>query len=244
MNSRFVSLTWAWLVAASLLVPTSLSGRTAAASGQSSVSSSGGQAKNGKKKNKSKAKKSASETSDQNSGKSASGKSTKIDVNSASKEDLDALPGIGDAYAQKIIDGRPYKSKSDLVRTGVLPASAYDKVKDQITARKSSASTAETHGEGAESRSEKESPAGPAKAKNESETSSNPAPQSSAPQAAQAPPEKGMVWVNLDSGVYHREGDRWYGKTKHGKYMSESDAEKAGYRQSKTGKSDTSQKEQ
>src|SRR5437868_5016865 len=135
MNSRFVSLTWAWLVAASLLVPTSLSGRTAAASGQSSVSSSGGQAKNGKKKNKSKAKKSASETSDQNSGKSASGKSTKIDVNSASKEDLDALPGIGDAYAQKIIDGRPYKSKSDLVRTGVLPASAYDKVKDQVTAK-------------------------------------------------------------------------------------------------------------
>ncbi|MBV8551018.1 MAG: hypothetical protein JOY54_06930 [Acidobacteriaceae bacterium] len=56
---------------------------------------------------------------------------------------------------------------------------------------------------------------------------------------AQAPPPSGsgMVWVNTDSKVYHREGDRWYGKTKNGKYMSESDAIKAGYRLSgQTGK--------
>jgi len=39
-----------------------------------------------------------------------------------------------------------------------------------------------------------------------------------------------MVWVNTDSGVYHKPGTRWYGKTKQGKYMSESDAQKAGYR--------------
>src|SRR5205807_6280871 len=55
------------------------------------------------------------------------------------------------------------------------------------------------------------------------------------PTTAQTPPEKGMVWVNLSSGVYHREGDRWYGKTKNGKFMSESDAQKAGYRASKSG---------
>jgi hypothetical protein len=39
-----------------------------------------------------------------------------------------------------------------------------------------------------------------------------------------------MVWVNTDSGIYHKPGTRWYGKTKQGKYMTEADAQKAGYR--------------
>jgi hypothetical protein len=39
-----------------------------------------------------------------------------------------------------------------------------------------------------------------------------------------------MVWVNTDAGVYHKPGTRWYGKTKHGKYMLEADAIKAGYK--------------
>jgi hypothetical protein len=39
-----------------------------------------------------------------------------------------------------------------------------------------------------------------------------------------------MVWVNTDSGVYHKSTSRWYGKTKQGKYMTEADAQKAGYR--------------
>jgi len=42
----------------------------------------------------------------------------------------------------------------------------------------------------------------------------------------------GMVWVNTESGVYHKPGTRWYGKTKQGKYMTEADAQKAGYRAS------------
>src|SRR5689334_16975769 len=49
----------------------------------------------------------------------AGGKSSKVDLNSATKEELDALPGIGEGYAQKIIDGRPYKSKGDLKSKGI-----------------------------------------------------------------------------------------------------------------------------
>jgi len=49
------------------------------------------------------------------------------------------------------------------------------------------------------------------------------------------PPGNGMVWVNTDTKVYHKQGDRWYGKTKNGKYMSEADAVQAGYRPAQTG---------
>jgi hypothetical protein len=51
--------------------------------------------------------------------------------------------------------------------------------------------------------------------------------------AAPAPPQKGMVWVNTASGVYHLEGSKFYGKTKKGKYMTEADAQKAGYHAAK-----------
>jgi hypothetical protein len=50
---------------------------------------------------------------------------------------------------------------------------------------------------------------------------------------AQTPPSPGMVWVNTSSKVYHKAGSRWYGKTKDGKWMTETDAQKAGYKASK-----------
>ncbi len=72
--------------------------------------------------------------------KSSANKKTKkadlVDINAATKEELSALPGIGDAYSQKIIDGRPYNSKRDLLTRKILPQATYDQVKDKIIAHR------------------------------------------------------------------------------------------------------------
>lgn len=65
----------------------------------------------------------------------AAGKAEPIDLNSATADQLKELPGIGDAYTKKIVEGRPYKRKDELVQKKIVPQATYDKIKDQIVAK-------------------------------------------------------------------------------------------------------------
>jgi hypothetical protein len=161
--------------------------------------------------------KAKSEAKSGKSGKQAP--SSPVDLNSASEAELTAVPGIGAATAKKIIAGRPYKSVDDLKKAGVS-ASTITKITPMVTV--GAAAAAPT------------SPA-PAAAAKTAPAASAKTPAASSSTVAQQPPVKGMVWVNTKTKVFHREGDRWYGKTKEGQFMTEADALKAGYREAKNG---------
>ena len=153
-----------------------------------------------------------------------------VNLNTASQADLEALPAVGAATAKKIIAGRPYASIADLAKAGISK-STIDKISPLVTV-------------GGASRPTVAQPAPTPAATVPASVAAPPTPSTTAratstsrpaSAAGAQPPVAGMVWVNLSTKVFHREGDRYYGKTKDGKFMTEAEALKAGYREAKTG---------
>lgn len=149
-----------------------------------------------------------------------------VDLNTASEKELDSLPGVGPATAKKIIAGRPYSSVDDLSKAGVS-AREIAKITPLVKVSGAPGAAPSSSASNPSPQANPPAPSKPVPASRSKTASSS---------VSQGTPGPGTVWVNLDSGVYHYPNSRYYGKTKSGKYMSEADAEQAGYRAAKNEK--------
>lgn len=155
-----------------------------------------------------------------------------VDLNSASEADLEKVPGIGAATAKKIVANRPYSSTADLSKAG-LSAKAIKSLSPMVTTGAAPApAPVAARTPAAKAPTIKYTPTPTATAPVATPKTPTVLTPTVAKPAAQ-PPGPGMVWVNTSTKVFHKEGSKFFGNTKHGKYMSEADAIKAGYRESK-----------
>ena len=165
--------------------------------------------------------KTTKQSSEKKGGKTAP--ASPVDLNNATQSELQSVPGIGAPTAKKIIAGRPYSSVADLSKTGLSPK----QIQGFSSMVKVGPTTATTSSAQPSSLT-----ASTSRPSNRRATATSAA--SASPAATPVPGGgAGIVWVNTETKVFHRQGDKWYGKTKIGKYMAEADALKAGYRESK-----------
>jgi hypothetical protein len=148
----------------------------------------------------------------------------KVSLNMATQAELEKLPGVGETTAKKIVAGRPYRVVADLSKARVS-AKTIERIAPLV-------SLGDTQAPAMPASSA--SPPVPSRALASSTGRASESVKSGSVEA-QILPTTGMVWANVKSGMFHREGERWYGKTEQGKFMTEADARKAGYRPAEEG---------
>jgi hypothetical protein len=182
----------------------------------------------------------------------------KIDLNTASQAALESLPGVDPAMAKQIIAGRPYTSVADLSKAGV-PASTIERIAPLVKVGPPGTAAAATEkgaqkaasgvekGADATAKGVEKGADATAKGVEKGVSAASKGVQQGAAATASAaekvdrkmtgaprkPPQAGMVWADTATKIYHKEGDPSFGKTRTGKWLTEEEAVKEGYRAAK-----------